>query len=169
MPVLTGSVSVYSGATPIATIANPYTGARASGVVLVDTGDQRAIISPALLSQVGAAQVGTKPVIGVDGQPTTAGLYAVDWDLGAGGVVTAFAPGRQPIYTLGMDVSALGVDGLLGRNLLAGGEFHYLGAQGKYLLAIGVPAPAQAGGWTLVLPFLGLFGAGAVVLGALGE
>ncbi len=168
--MLTGRVSVANGATPTYSLVNPYTGIRSgSAVALVDSGDQRAIASPTLVAQTGAPQVSVEPVVGVDGRPTTAGLYLVDWDLGQAGYVHAVTPGRKPIYTLAMDTTALGVQGLIGRNLLQTGDFRYQGSIGQYTISLGVYLPPQVGVPARVwAPFLVLFGAGAVVMGALG-
>ncbi len=166
--MFTGSTSVSGGATPQYRVVNPATGARSSSAVaLVDSGDQRAIASPTLIAKTGAPQVSVKPVVGVDGIPTTAPQYLVDWDLGPAGYVKAQEPGRAPIYTLGMDVSALGVQGLVGRNLLQTGTFVYAG--NVYALQLGsvrppaAPAPARA--W---VAFAGLFALGALAVGAFG-
>jgi hypothetical protein len=168
--VLTGPATSANGATPTFRLVNPYTGAMAQGVALVDSGDQRALCSPTLLAQIGAQQVSTEQVVGVDGQLDTAGVYLVDWYVPGAGYVSAAQPGRAPIYTLGYaGVTSLGVDALLGRNLLATGEFHYMGSQGTYSLAIGEPVPQSAlsaAPLRVWLPFVGLLGLAGVAAGA---
>lgn len=164
----TGSVSVADGATPSYYLVNTYTGAASRlAVALVDSGDQRAIASPTLLAQIGAQQVFTRSVVGVDGTPTTAGVYEVDWAIPGVGYVAALVPGREPIYTIGMDVSALGVQGLIGRNLLQTGSFVYAGAAGTYTLTLGVALPPLARpAAARVLPWVGLAGLGVAAFAA---
>ncbi len=166
----TGTVSTAYGATPQYSVVNPATGARSSrAVALVDSGDQRAIASPTLLAQTGAPQVSTKPVVGVDGAPTTAPQYLVDWDLGRYGYVHAIAQDGSLIYTLGMDTSALGVQGLIGRNLLQTGQFSYDGPAGTFSLALGsAPPPRTAAPVSSWAMFGLLFGLGALAVGAIG-
>lgn len=167
----TGTVSVSGGATPQYRLVNQVTGARSTAsVALVDTGDQSAIASPALIAQTGAPQVAVKPVVGVDGTPQTAPQYLVDWDLGKFGYVPASAPGARPIYTLGMDISALGVSALIGRNILQTGYFGYNGAGDQYTLQVGTaPPPAKSAPASSWLAFGVIFGLGAIAIGAAGR
>ncbi len=145
---------------------NPISGvASQPSIGLIDSGDQRAVVSPALISSIGAMPYGTSQIIGFDGQPVGANLYMVDLDFGSGGYVPS-------VIVASYSISGLGFDALIGVNILRTGVFTYNGPKGTFTFDVGrTNAPAITSPTTYAavgLIALGLAGIGIALLGKQG-
>lgn len=94
-----------------ARLVDPVGGRASYGLFRVDTGDDIVIANPHVIQSAGATATGQMQVEGIDGRPLAVPIYTLDVDLGPMGYV-------QGVTVLGLDISALGYQGLIGDNLL---------------------------------------------------
>ena len=147
--MLVGPASISAGARAQVRLIDPTGGGAAVGTALIDSGDQRALADPSLIAETKAQPIGTEQVVGFDGQPVQAGIYLLDWDLGAGGIARA-------VKTDAIDLSSLGASLLLGRNVLAQGVFTYAGSGSQYALSLGTQILPPVPGRKVALAGIGL-------------
>ena len=120
-------------------------------MALVDSGDQRALVDPSVLSALGATTVGSGAVDGVGSGTIDAGTYVLDWDCGAAGYV-------RGVKTDAVSLAGIGVGALLGRNVPSGGFFLYDFSLGMFDLSVGGAASAAlpGRGWVAPVTVMGL-------------
>ena len=160
-----GTATRTSGARVPIRLVNPHTGRGVVTVALVDTGDQQALVDPAVLAALGATAIGSGAVAGVGSGPAIgAGKYLLDWDCGAAGYV-------RGVKTDAVSLAGIGVGALLGRNVPSGGFLLYDFASGRFDLSVGGAGGAASAappgrGW--VAPLV-VMGAAATVLALFGH
>ena len=137
-------------------VVDPTSGRGAYGSFRVDTGDDVALVDPAILAAIGASltPTGTVGIVGVDGQPINAPSYLLDLDLGPDG----YLPG---VTLVAMPLGGLGYSGLIGVNVLKRGLLMLDGPDGEWQFTVGPPKSASVAWlpWTAVGAGLGLLGA----------
>lgn len=140
-----------------------------SGIALVDSGAELSVVSPKLTQNIGSKQIGQDILQGVGSPPITDYLYRVDLDIGKYGYVT-------DAVMIGQDLSSIGVNALIGRNILNQGFFYYDGANGTFDMLVGkavqvAPTPTTGPQGALTYAAIGamLLGAGVAAWGILSE
>ncbi len=151
MATLTGNAADLT-----VSIINPTTGA-INGTARIDSGADITVISPNIASAIGATAFGTIEVVGVTGDATNENAYQVDIDLGNSGYVSGITVIADP------DMASLGVDVLIGVDVLDTGYFEYDGQTGTFTLQAGLPQAPVSGipSWWLWLG-IGLGVAGVI-------
>ena len=152
MATLTGNAADLT-----VSIINPITGATINGTARIDSGADITVISPDIASAIGATEFGTIEVVGVTGDATDENAYQVDLDLGDSGYVSGLT------VIADADMSSLGVDVLIGVDVLDTGYFEYDGQSDTFTLQVGLPQAPVSGipSWWLWLG-IGLGVAGVI-------
>lgn len=117
------------------TVIDPRTGNSTYARGLIDTGDERAIIDPSIVQRLGLTPTGYTQVVDVSGSLVAAPTYDVALDFGSAGSLAS-------VHVIGMEVRHLGVDALIGVNVLQYGILVYNGLLGEFQLTIGGGQPA---------------------------
>ena len=130
-------------------VVDPATWRGAYALVRVDTGDDITIVSPSVLASAGAVPTSHSSVEGIDGTAIRVPTYHVLLDLGQGQLL-------GPLEVLGLDMSPLGVDGLLGDNALDEGVLVRDGPTRTWSFAPVVSSPPPPNyTWAILLALLG--------------
>ncbi len=138
-------------------VVNPVNGLTINGTARIDTGADITVISPNIASAIGATSTGTIQVVGVTGDATDEDSYQLDVDLGSSGYVS----GDTVISD--NDMSSLGVDVLIGIDVLSTGYFEYDGQTGTFSLQVGLPqAPVSGVPSWMIWAGIGLAVAGGI-------
>jgi len=139
-------------------IVNPSSPSMATyASVRIDTGDDVALLDPAIISAIGATPTGSVMVMGLDGRVYQAPTYTLDVDLGSGGYLAG-------VTFAAVDVSDLGVQGLFGDNELDRGVLVRNGPAKSFDFVVaepsaGAPSPPNYGLAAAALVTLVGFGA----------
>jgi|GEM_PF-5373139 len=134
-----------------AAVADPTTGKSLPVLARVDTGADQTLVDTKVIQQLPVSPIGDVPIEGVFGSPEDEREYTVNLLLGPNG-----SYGSVPLVrVLATDLTPLGLQALIGVDVLQTGVFGYDGLAGTFSLAVGVPAatrPARAFWWVLAIP-----------------
>ncbi len=135
------------------TVTNPDTGKSADAVFRIDTGSDFTAVCLLVAQKIDARPGNFRDVQGVDRDPITAPVYAVDL------TVQGCPLGR--VEMIGLDFTGLGYAGLIGNDVLDRGLLVRDGESGNWYLTIGSGTCAgtcstRPAGSYLVAWFLGL-------------
>jgi predicted aspartyl protease len=139
-------------------VINPANGLSISGTARIDTGADITVIDPRIASAVKAVSTGSVTIIGVTGEQTSEASYTLDINFGIAGYMS-----NINLITDSNLSNSIGVDMLIGVDVLQHGIFYYDGQTKTFDLYVGLPqAPiSEVPAW-LALAGLGLAAVGIV-------
>jgi predicted aspartyl protease len=150
---LTGNAALLT-----VSVINPVNGETINGTARIDSGADISVISTNIASAINSSSISTIQVVGVTGSATSEEAYQVDIDLGSSGYVSGVT------VISDSNMAGLGVDMLIGVDILQTGYFEYDGQSGSFTLDVGLPQAPVSG----ISPAWLWAGVGLAVVGVVG-